>query len=78
MATTISARARVRARNQITIPERIVEAAEIAEGETLIVELDTSRPDVLRVRRVRESYAGALSGVYGDARAYLEEERKDW
>lgn len=78
MATTISARARVRARNQITIPEQIVEAAEIAEGETLIVELDPSRPDVLRVRRVRESYAGALSGVYGDAGAYLEEERRDW
>jgi len=78
MATTISARARVRARNQITIPERIVEAADIAEGETLIVELDPSLPDVLRVRRVRESYAGALSGVYTDARTYLEEERGDW
>ena len=78
MATTISARARVRARNQITIPEQIVEAAEIAEGETLIVELDVSRPDVLSVRRVRESYAGTLSGVYTDAGAYLEEERRDW
>ena len=78
MATTISARARVRARNQITIPERIAEAAQIAEGETLIVELDPSLPDVLRVRRVRESYAGALSGVYTHARTYLEEERGDW
>lgn len=78
MATTISARARVRARNQITIPERIVEAADIQEGETLIVELEPSRPDVLRVRRVRLSYAGALPGVYADAQAYLEEERKDW
>ena len=78
MATTISARARVRARNQITIPERIVEAADIAEGETLIVELDPARPDVLRVRRVRESYAGALSGVYTDAQTCLEDERRDW
>lgn len=78
MATTISARARVRARNQITIPERIVEAADIQEGETLIVELEPSRPDVLRVRRVRESYAGVLPGLYGDAGAYLEDERGDW
>jgi bifunctional DNA-binding transcriptional regulator/antitoxin component of YhaV-PrlF toxin-antitoxin module len=78
MATTISARARVRARNQITIPERIVQAADIREGETLIVELEPSRPDVLHVRRVRESYAGALPGVYGVAHDYLEEERRDW
>jgi len=78
MATTIRARARVRARNQITIPEQIVEAADIHEGETLIVELEPSRPDVMCVRRVRESYAGALPGVYTDAGAYLEEERGDW
>lgn len=78
MATTISARARVRARNQITIPERIVEAAGIHEGETLIVELEPARPDILRVRRVRESYAGALPGLYTDAHDYLEEERRDW
>ena len=78
MATTITARARVRARNQITIPERIVEAADIKEGETLIVELEPSRPDVLRVRRVRESYAGALPGMYTDTHAYLEEERRNW
>ena len=78
MATTITARARVRARNQMTIPEQIVEAADIHEGETLIVELEPSRPDVLHVRRVRESYAGVLPGVYGDAGAYLEEERREW
>jgi bifunctional DNA-binding transcriptional regulator/antitoxin component of YhaV-PrlF toxin-antitoxin module len=78
LATTISARARVRARNQITIPDRIVQTADIEEGETLVVELDPNRPDVLHLRRVRGSYAGATRGLYGETRTYLEEERRDW
>jgi AbrB family looped-hinge helix DNA binding protein len=78
MTTTVSASARVRARRQMTIPEAIAEAAGIEEGETFLVELVAGDRDVLHLRRVRESYAGALRGLYGDTAAYLEGERRDW
>ena len=55
-----------------------MQAADIHEGETLLVELEPAHPDLLRIRRIRQSYAGALRGMYGDTRAYLDEERKDW
>jgi bifunctional DNA-binding transcriptional regulator/antitoxin component of YhaV-PrlF toxin-antitoxin module len=75
---TITARARVRGRNQITIPDRIVAAANIEEGETLVLEVEPEHPEVLRVRRVRSSYAGAVPGMYTDSTTYLDDERKDW
>ena len=53
-------------------------AAGLEPGDTLVVETDVENPDVLRLRRVRNSYAGALKGVYGDARNYLEDERRSW
>lgn len=74
----VSTSARLRARNQITIPEQIVEAAGIEEGESFMVEFEPDDPDVLRLRRVRASYAGALRGLYTDTGAYLEKEREDW
>ena len=78
MPTTVSAPAKVRARNQITIPDRIAQAAGIEEGETLVVELVPDDPDLRRLRRVRGSYAGALTGVYAPVDEYLEELRSDW
>ena len=78
MTPTVTAPATVRARNQITIPDRIAQAAGIEEGETFIVELAPDDPDFLRLRRVRSSYAGALRGLYGDTGTHLEDERADW
>lgn len=75
---TISAEARLRARNQITLPEPIVEAAHVEPGDRFVVEVDADDPGTVRLHRVRESYAGALEGVYGDVGAYLERERDDW
>lgn len=78
MHTNVSASARVRARNQMTIPETIVDAAGIQEGDTFVVELERADPDTLLLRRVRSSYAGALRGLYGDTERYLPGERRDW
>jgi bifunctional DNA-binding transcriptional regulator/antitoxin component of YhaV-PrlF toxin-antitoxin module len=78
MTTTISAPARLRARNQLTIPEPIIEAAGIALGETFVVEVEPTHPETLVLRRLRDSYAGALRDVYGDTTAYLEGERDTW
>jgi bifunctional DNA-binding transcriptional regulator/antitoxin component of YhaV-PrlF toxin-antitoxin module len=78
MAPTVTAEARLRERNQITIPDAIVRAAGIEPGETFVVELEPGEPDMVRLRRVRTSYAGALTGLYGDVATYLDEERASW
>lgn len=78
MRASISAPARMRARNQMTIPESIVDAAGIEEGDTFVVELERADPNTLLLRRVRSSYAGALRGLYGNTDRYLEDERRDW
>jgi hypothetical protein len=79
MTKTVSAEAHLRARNQITIPDAIVQAGRIEPGETFVVELEPEDGATLRLRRVRTSYAGALRGLWGtDADGFLESERNSW
>ena len=79
MPNTVTAEARLRERNQLTIPDAIVREAGIEPGEMFIVELEPSAPDTLRLRRVRLSYAGSLRGVWGaDPAAFLDGERDSW
>jgi hypothetical protein len=75
---TLRAPARLRARNQLTLPETIVAAAGLAAGDDFIVEVDEDIPDVVHLRRLRSSYAGALRGLYSDVTAYLDRERGSW
>ena len=70
--------ARLRARNQLTLPDPLVQAAGLAEGDRFTVEVDPTDPDVVRLRRLRSSYAGALAEVYGNPTEALEEERRSW
>ena len=74
----VTAEARLRARNQLTLPEQVVHAAGIIEGDRFIVEVTPGDPDTLRLHRIRPSYAGALRGVYDDPVAELEAERQSW
>jgi len=74
----IVATARLRARNQLTLPDPIVQAAGLDEGATFIVEIDHADPDVVRLRRVRTSYAGALNVLYEPMGKYLDGERAGW
>lgn len=76
--TEIVAIARLRGRNQLTLPDAIVQAAGVEEGSTFVVELESSDPDVVRLRRVRTSYAGALKGLYEPVAEYLAGEREGW
>ena len=78
MVDTVSAQARLRDRNQLTIPDAIVQAAGIRPGVTFVVETTLDDPDTLVLRRVRASYAGALRGLYGEPGEYLERERDSW
>lgn len=70
--------ARLRARNQLTLPDPVVQAIGLNEGDRFIVDTDPNDPDVVRLRRIRETYAGTLASVYGNATAALEEERASW
>ena len=78
MATRIRAPARLRSRNQLTLPNDIVEAAGIGEGNSFVVELQPGDPDVVILRKVRTTYAGALKGLYAPVEESLEGERTGW
>jgi len=81
MVETIEAEARLRAKNQITVPEPIVAALEAQQDDTLVFEADVAEPGVIRVRLVPRSYAGALTGTYGtskDVEDFLRDEHADW
>ena len=75
---SVTAEARLRARNQLTLPETVVRAAGIVEGDRFVVEVLPGDPDTVRLHRIRPSYAGALRDVYGDPVDAVEVERKSW
>ena len=68
----------IRARNQLTLPDPVVQAGGVAEGDRFVVEIDPADPDVIRLHRIRPSYAGALRDLYGDPAEYVEAERASW
>ena len=72
--------ARLRARNQLTIPERVATQLQARPGDRFVLLVEG--PDVVRLVRVRESYAGALPGLLGstqrDRDEWLREERETW
>jgi hypothetical protein len=78
VTNVVTAEARLRRKSQLTLPDPIVQAASVGEGDRFIVEVAPDQPDMITLRRVRQSYAGALTGVYGDVDEYLNEERATW
>ncbi len=81
MALIIEAEARLRAKNQITLPEPVVSALEAKLDDRLVFEADVTEPGVFRVRLLPRSFAGALTGVYGttaEVKAFLRDEHADW
>ena len=75
---SVIAEARLRGRNQLTLPDPVVRAGGLVEGERFVVEIDPADPDTVRLHRIRASYAGALRHVYGDPVEALKEERQGW
>jgi hypothetical protein len=74
----VSAEARLRAKSQLTLPEPVVTAADVHEGDRFLIEVAPDDPDTIRLHRIRESYAGVLGDVYDDAESYLAGERATW
>jgi hypothetical protein len=78
---TIEAEARLRAKNQLTLPEAIVQALEARQNDLLVFEANPREPGTAVVRVVPRTFAGALTGVYGtteDVKAFLREEHAEW
>jgi bifunctional DNA-binding transcriptional regulator/antitoxin component of YhaV-PrlF toxin-antitoxin module len=78
MLNPVTAEARLRRKSQLTVPDPIVQAANVREGDRFVVEVAPAEPDTITLRRIRSSYAGALNGVYVDAEEYLQGERATW
>jgi bifunctional DNA-binding transcriptional regulator/antitoxin component of YhaV-PrlF toxin-antitoxin module len=74
----VTAQARIRAKSQLTLPDPIVRAAGVTEGDRYIVEVSPDAPDTIRFHRIRSTYAGALAELFPDGAGYLEHERSSW
>lgn len=73
-----NAEARLRAKSQLTIPEEVVDAVGLRQGDRFLVEVSPEEPDTIRLHRIRNSYASTLRDVYGDTADYLAGERGSW
>ncbi len=81
MTPTIAAEARLRAKNQLTVPEEIVEVLEARQNDLLVFEANAHEPGTAIVRVVPRTFAGTLTGVFGtteDVKAFLREEHAGW
>jgi hypothetical protein len=77
----VEAAARLRAKNQLTLPEAIVRALNAEPDDTVVFETDPRQPGVARLHLVPRRFAGSLTGVYGtseDVVAFVHEERAAW
>lgn len=77
----VEAEARLRQKNQLTLPDAIVRALKAAPDDTLVFETDPTQPGVARVHLVPRAFAGSLPGVYGtseDVLAFSRSERAAW
>lgn len=70
---------RLRAKNQLTLPEPVARALGVEPGDRFFVSFE--EPDRAVLQRVPKSYAGALAGVWGsheEAMAELRASRDEW
>ncbi len=81
MPPAIAAEARLRAKNQITVPETIVDLLDAQQDDLLVFEANDHEPGTAVVRAIPRSFAGSMNGVYGtteDVKAFLREEHAAW
>lgn len=77
-AKSVHGETRIRAGNQLTLPEAVAKAAGVSAGDTFIVTFEPDHPGVVRLDRVSGSDAAALKDAYGDPEAYLDEMHEGW
>ncbi len=78
---SLDAEVTVQQRNEVTLPSAIAEARNVTPGSRFIVHIDDEHPDLILLRAIPKSYAGALKGLVGrstdDELAYVRDEQ-DW
>jgi bifunctional DNA-binding transcriptional regulator/antitoxin component of YhaV-PrlF toxin-antitoxin module len=77
----IEAEARLRQKNQLTMPEPIVRALDAAPDDILVFEADPAEPGVAHVRLLPRDFAGSLTGVFGTSEEtlqFIRGERAAW
>jgi bifunctional DNA-binding transcriptional regulator/antitoxin component of YhaV-PrlF toxin-antitoxin module len=77
----MKAEARLRHKNQITLPEQIAHLLEARPNDVLVFEADPADPHAASVRVLPRTYAGAMTGTYGttaEVLRYLREEHESW
>jgi len=72
----------LRRKNQMTLPAEVARALEASPGDRLLFTVHPDAPDTAVVRRIRDSYFGALAGAYGSSQDelldYVRNERASW
>ncbi|HEY8869031.1 MAG TPA: hypothetical protein VIM30_06540 [Candidatus Limnocylindrales bacterium] len=77
----IEAEARLRQKNQLTLPAAIVRALDAAPDDIIVFEADQDQPGVAHLHLVPRDFAGSLTGVYGTSEqvlAFVRGEREAW
>ena len=77
----IEADARLRTKNQITVPDAIIRALGAAPDDVLAFEADPAEPCVARIRLMPHDFSGSLTGMWGTTEeviAYVRAERESW
>ena len=77
----VEAEARLRQKNQLTVPEPIVRALDAAPDDILVFETDPAERGVARIRLLPRDFAGSLTGVFGTSEEtleYVRGERAAW
>jgi bifunctional DNA-binding transcriptional regulator/antitoxin component of YhaV-PrlF toxin-antitoxin module len=68
----IEAEARLRQKNQLTLPAAIVRVLDAAPNDVIVFEADPGEPGVAHLHLVPRDFAGSLTGVYGTSEEVLE------
>lgn len=77
----VEAEARLRQKNQLTLPGRIARALSVEPDDTLVFATDPADPGLVHLRVLPRAFAGSLTGVYGtsaDVLAFVRGERAAW
>ncbi len=77
----IEAEARLRVKNQLTLPEPIAAALNARPDDVLVFEADPAQPGVVCVHLIPHDFAGSLTGVFGtteEVLAFVREEHAAW
>ena len=77
----VEAEARLRPKNQLTLPEPIAAALDAHPDDVLVFATDPEQPGTATIRLIPRTFAGALTGVFGtteDVKRFIREEHEAW